>query len=98
MERNEILFDEVLERAKVQREIQEMQAKRENEKMVLRMNLLGGMHSYIQNCIDDEMAYDSWIKWVPDEPTEEDLMSIAEKEKLFNRVCAVFGSILMDFK
>lgn len=68
-----------------------------NEKLVLRMNLLGGMHSYIQFHVDDETAYDSWIKWVPDEPTEEDLQSIAENDELFNQVCAVFGSILMDF-
>ncbi len=56
-----------------------------NDTMVLRMNLLGGMDAYLtDNISDEEVYYDDWkAEGVPDEPTEDDLRTIAEDEELW---------------
>lgn len=55
-----------------------------NEMITLRMNILGGMNSYILDNIDDEIIVDDWFTFgVPDGATEDDLRTIAEDEKLW---------------
>jgi hypothetical protein len=69
----------------------------ENEIKVLKMNLLGGMHSYMMNCVGDEECQDSWLQLgVPDEPTEEDLENIAEDEDDFIYTANLFGKLVLE--
>lgn len=69
----------------------------ENEKKVLRMNLLGGMHSYMMNCIGNEDIQDTWLQFgVPDEPAEEDLESIAEDNQEFAEIVHLFGKLVFE--
>jgi hypothetical protein len=56
-----------------------------NEMITLRMNILGGMNSYLLNNVTNEEVIidDWWAVGVPDMPTEEDLRTIAEDEELW---------------
>ena len=66
------------------------------EMTVLKANMLGGMHEYIRH-LNDEDAYDRWILIVPDEPTENDLISIAEDEGLWKDTCSLFGRLVKQY-
>lgn len=66
-----------------------------NEMIVLKMNLLGGMYSFIGQ---DEDAYAEWIIEFPDEPSEEDLREIAEDEKDWVRACTLFGQLVKQYE
>ena len=67
----------------------------ENEKKVLKMNLLGGMHNYMMHVVQDENLQDEWLtNGVPDEPSEEDLEFIAKDAEDFGRVARLFGKLL----
>ena len=67
----------------------------ENEIKVLRMNLLGGMHDYVMNVVQDEGLQKVWLTdGVPDEPTEEDLEFIAKADTLFAHTAYQFGHIV----
>lgn len=69
----------------------------ENEIKVLKMNLLGGMHSFVINCINDENLQDEWLTLgVPDEPSEKDLEFIAEDPQEFAEVTHLFGKLVWD--
>lgn len=68
----------------------------ENEIKVLKMNLLGGMHDYMMNVVQDENIQDTWLIFgVPDEPSEEDLESIAEDDEFFAHVAYKFGHLVL---
>ena len=69
----------------------------ENEKKVLKMNLLGGMHSFVMSCINDEDLQDEWLTMgVPDEPSEEDFEFIAEDPQEFAEVVHLFGKLVWN--
>ena len=68
-----------------------------NEMKVLKMNLLGGMDTYIRN-LNDERAYDAWSALgVPDDASEDDLEWIAENVDEWSDVCRIFGSIVSGY-
>ena len=66
-----------------------------NEMTTIKMNLLGGMYSFLGQ---DELAYCEWITLFPDEPTEDDLREIAEDDELWVSACAAFGRIIKRYK
>lgn len=69
----------------------------ENEIKVLKMNLLGGMHSYMMNVIPDEDLQEEWLSLgVPDGADEEVLEEIAEDAQEFARTVRLFGSLVWD--
>ena len=69
----------------------------ENEIKVLKMNLLGGMHSFMMNGVQDEVLQDTWLTCgTPDEPTEEDLENIAEDYEMFSEVVRLFGLLVRE--
>lgn len=69
----------------------------ENEKKVLKMNLLGGMHTYMKSMMQDKNFLDEWsVMGVPDEPSEEDLEFLAEDPREFARVSRLFGVLLWE--
>lgn len=64
------------------------------EMIVLKMNLLGGMYSFLGQ---DELAYCEWITLFPDEPSEDDLKEIAEDDELWVSACETFGRIVKRY-
>ena len=70
-----------------------------NEIIVLKANLLGGMNDYILNEIGDEEIFDTWFALgVPDGADEDELISIAQDDAEFRRICGVFGSLIEDYQ
>jgi hypothetical protein len=66
-----------------------------NEELVLRMNILGGMNTFVIEHIGDEDILEGWLTFgVQDQATEEDLRFIAEDDECFADVCAYFGKIV----
>ena len=69
----------------------------ENEIKTLKMNLLGGMHSFMMSGVQDEDLQDVWLTYgAPDEPTEEDLESIAEDYEVFSEIARLFGLLVRE--
>ena len=67
----------------------------EKEIKVLKMNLLGGMHDYMMNVVQDEDLQEEWLSLgVPDGADEEDLKEIAEDPQEFARVALLFGRLV----
>lgn len=67
-----------------------------NNDTILKANILGGMNSYILDVVGDEDIFEVW--WtlgIPDECDEETLISIAEDNKEFSRICALFGNLIV---
>ena len=65
------------------------------EEKILKMNILGGMDTYIREVIGDEDLIDEWNMYgVPGEATEDDLASIATNEAEWRRICVKFGQIV----
>lgn len=61
---------------------------------LLKMNLLGGMDSYIRE-LGDEDIWEVWIAYgVPDEATENDLRFIAEDDESWQGTCELFGRLI----
>jgi hypothetical protein len=69
-----------------------------NETITLRMNILGGMNTYIlDNVNDEETIADDWFAYgVPDQATEDDLRTIAEDEGLWLEAVASFNRCIKD--
>lgn len=64
------------------------------ELTLLKMNLLGGMDSYIRE-LGDEDIWEVWIAYgVPDGATEDDLQFIAEDDELWRDTCGLFGQLI----
>ena len=64
------------------------------ELTLLKMNLLGGMDSYIRE-LGDEDIWEVWIaNGVPDGATEDDLRFIAEDDELWRDTCNLFGQLI----
>lgn len=67
---------------------------RMTELTLLKMNLLGGMDSYIRE-LGDEDIWEAWIaNGVPDGATEDDLRFIAEDDELWRDTCELFGRLI----
>ena len=62
-----------------------------------RTKLLKTLHNIMIN-MNDENAYMTWIYIVPDEPTEEDFVSIACNDKDFEEVLDLFISLFTEYK
>lgn len=68
-----------------------------NEMNVLKANMLGGMHEYMRN-LNDENAYYVWITYgVPDEPSEEDLIGIAEDINSWKECVDLFAELTKEY-
>ena len=64
------------------------------ELTLLKMNLLGGMDSYIRE-LGDEDIWEVWIAYgIPDGATEDDLQFIAEDDELWRDTCGLFGQLI----
>lgn len=71
-----------------------------SEFLSLRMNLLGGMDDYIRNVIDNPKTTAMWsIEGVGknEELTEEILLHIANDDEEWNRLCYLFGNLIVGF-
>lgn len=69
------------------------------ELKTMRMNMLGAMHSIMMEKVDDENFQAWWLTdCVPDCPSEDDLASIAEDEKLWAHCCYIFSLIMMYYE
>jgi hypothetical protein len=67
--------------------------KKMNEEIILKMNLLGGMNTYIREVIGDEDLIDEWDMYgVPNEASEDDLQICAYVA--FAEICAKFGQLV----
>lgn len=66
-----------------------------DEKIIIRMNMLGGMDAYIRNIIGDDEITDRWDMFgVPDGADEPMVMEIAEDDHEWARICSYFGTIV----
>lgn len=59
-----------------------------------RIRKLKAMHEMVLN-IDDENYYMTWIYTVPDEPTEEDFIDIAEDIETYNETEELFKRLIV---
>lgn len=64
------------------------------EMKTLKMNILGGMDTYIRELGDEELMEPWLMCGVPDEATEDDLEYIAEDLDEFTSVCKLFGKLV----
>lgn len=68
-----------------------------DEMIILRANILGGMDAYIRDVIGDDDITEKWDAYgVPDGAEEEEIMEIAEDESEWARICQFFGGLLCD--
>jgi hypothetical protein len=63
------------------------------EMKVLKMNILGGMNSYILEKGDEDVMADWFQYGLPDNCTEEDLAEIVDDEELWCDICGLFGRL-----
>ena len=61
--------------------------------ITLRANIMGGMNEYIKE-LGDEEIYMKWIMVFPDECDEDELMEMAEDEKIWLDVVKCFARCL----
>lgn len=61
-----------------------------------RESLLRSMYN-IMHHMCDEMAYAEWIEYVPDEPSEDELLMIAEDEDMFRKTLDKFCTIIKRY-
>ena len=59
-----------------------------------RVDLLENMHQVIRS-LNDERAYESWILFIPDEPSRDDFRGIAEDENDFEHAQSLFTSLVL---
>lgn len=63
------------------------------EMKVLKMNILGGMNTYILEKGDEDVMAIWFEKALPDQCTEEDLETIVDDEELWCATCGLFGQL-----
>lgn len=68
------------------------------EMKVLKMNLLGGMNSYIM-AMNDEVVLKKWqARILPENCTEEDLEKIATNDEMWVCACSTFGRLTKGYQ
>jgi len=65
----------------------------DNEDILLKANIMGGMNEYVKKIGDDDI-YDMWIQVFPDECDEDELMEMAEDDEIWKSVVNRFADCL----
>ena len=65
-----------------------------DEIKLLRMNIMGGMHSYVLALGDEELLNYWYAYGLPDEVTEEMLAEYAENDTVWEDVIRTFADVL----
>jgi len=75
-------------------------AKKEREKKIaLRVDFLKQMNKYVLEHIYDEEAHIGWLMLaIPDAPTEDDFLEIAEDDEEWADICEYFGKLVMIYE
>ena len=74
-------------------------AKEREKKIALRVDFLKQMNNYILEHIYDESAHMGWLTWaIPDAPTEDDFLDIAEDDEEWAGVCSYFGGLVRRYE
>lgn len=69
-----------------------------DEIKLLRMNIMGGMHSYVLALGDDKIALEWFGCGLPESVTEEMLSEYAEDDNIWENVCGVFEYIVREYE
>lgn len=65
------------------------------DNLILKMNILGGMDSYIREVIGNDDITDRWLEYgLPDECDEDTLREIAEDEDSFINICNYWNNLI----
>lgn len=65
------------------------------ENLILKMNILGGMDSYIKEAIGDENIINRWLEYgLPDGCDEDTLREIAEDDDCFINICNYWNNLI----
>ena len=69
------------------------------ELVKIRVELLKQMNDYILKEISDESAHMGWLMVaIPDAPTEDDFLDIAEDDEEWVDICDYFGKLVMGYE
>lgn len=73
--------------------------KEKKEKIALRVQFLKQMNDYVLKHIYDEEAHMGWLMMaIPDAPTEDDFLDIAEDDEEWINICDYFGKLVMIYE
>ncbi len=73
--------------------------KEREKKIALRVEMLKQMNKYVLEHIYDESAHMSWLMVaIPDAPTEDDFLDIAEDDEEWADICEYFGKTLKRYE
>jgi len=72
--------------------------KEREKKIALRVDFLKQMNKYVLEHIYDEEAHIGWLMLaIPDAPTEDDFLEIAEDDEEWADICEYFGKTLKRY-
>lgn len=72
--------------------------KEREKKIALRVDFLKQMNTYVLEHIYDESAHMGWLMVaIPDAPTEDDFLDIAEDDEEWVEICIYFGELLKKY-
>lgn len=73
--------------------------KEREKKIALRVDFLKQMNKYVLEHIYDESAHMGWLMVaIPDAPTEDDYLDIAEDDEEWVGICQYFGKMVERYK
>lgn len=78
-------------------ELQNTECKTPYKSLTRRLEHLKAMHLIICNMNHEGAYYDHWIYIVPDQPTESDMVDIADDDEEFDEACALFVRIVSRY-
>lgn len=65
----------------------------------MRVEMLKQMNDYVLKEISDESAHMRWLMVaIPDAPTEDDYLDIAEDDEEWVDICDYFGKLVMGYE
>ena len=65
----------------------------------MRVEMLKQMNDYVLKEISDESAHMGWLMVaIPDAPTEDDYLDIAEDDEEWINICQYFGKMVKRYK
>ena len=71
--------------------------KTREEIISIRVDTLKGMNKYVLEKINDEELIFHWLEQgIPDCPSDDDFLFIAEDDEEWERVCSVFAWVVKD--